>query len=262
MRFILILLLSLSVICSSAQNCTNLALMKKGTKLEYIVKGPGYVDGKVLKLVFEVVNVTQSAGNTYSTIIKKGIGIKDPQKDHYQRKIKLQCDGKNLLLPFDFYETDTTYLNDSYLSSVIKKNYFLSARAPLENVNYVIPLQLEGLTSLGEGVKQVKQKAKVVAMGAFPGYMPVKGQTDLWAKEYEIVYTIKDIKMAGRQQITTGAGTFDCYAIVIDRKVQFDGKSPASTVTMYFNKEVGLVKYEIAQGKDKAASIELTGIKK
>ncbi len=88
--------------------------MQKGAQLEYMVYNPAYRHDQALRMVYEVVNVADSAGSTYSTIIKKGIGIIDEANDHYEKTIRLQCDGKNLLIPFDFYSPDTTWFNDAF----------------------------------------------------------------------------------------------------------------------------------------------------
>jgi len=253
--------------------------MKKGTQLEYMLYIPGYRDGKALKQIYEVANVTDSAGSTYSTIVKNGIGIRDEKKDHYEKTIRLQCDGKNLLLPFDFYSPDTTWFNDGNTISVIKRHVFFTGIAPLQdpNANYIIPLALEGATSLPEGVKEVKQT--VTRAGTDPNYEGVtmkvsssgwkklKGEPGIYTKDYECLTKVKDIKVRGKVKITTAAGTFECYIIGIDCDVQIDEMSIINKYTMYYNSELGLVKMDIDMymGKRKVGSsgkLELISIKK
>src|SRR5690349_21240761 len=123
MRFLLVLLLIASYTFTNAQDCSQHALMRKGSRLEYITYAAG-VNGnfKMARTVFEVVQVRDSAGNRYSSIIKKGIGVNDTS-DHYEKPIILQCDGKNLLFPGNFFGADTTYLCDIY-PTVRKRGYY------------------------------------------------------------------------------------------------------------------------------------------
>ena len=62
MKFLLALVLSLSFIYSNGQDCGSHALMKKGKQLEYMVYNPEYRDGKALRMVYEVADVTDSGG--------------------------------------------------------------------------------------------------------------------------------------------------------------------------------------------------------
>jgi hypothetical protein len=243
--------------------------MKNGAQIEYMVYSPGYRNDKALRMVFEVGDVIDSAGSTYSTIIKKGFGIKDEQHDHYEKTIRLQCDGKNLLIPFDFYGADTTWFNDGTMS-IIKRHLFYSGNAPLQdpNANYSFPLGLEGVTSLPIGAKQIKQiVTKTGEIGKDGGWKKLKGESGIWAKDYEFLTTIKAIKVEGKEKVTTAAGTFDCYIIGIDCDFQFNGMSMVTKYSFRYNTEVGLVKLEIdlMNGKRKTASsgsIELISVKK
>ena len=62
MKFFLVLLLTATVVSSNAQDCTNIALMKKGTQLEYIVYRSENKVGKLARQFYEVTAVTGSAG--------------------------------------------------------------------------------------------------------------------------------------------------------------------------------------------------------
>ena len=271
MRFLLLFVLCAGVINSNAQNCGSSALMKKGAQLEYMVYSPGYRNDKALRMVYEVANVTDSAGGTYSTIIKKGYGIKDEMNDHYEKTIRLQCDGKNLLIPFDFYSADTTWFNDA-TSSIIKRHLFYTGNAPLQdpNANYLIPLVLEGVTSLPVATKQVNliftQTGELPTQGT-DGWHKLKGESGIWFKQYEMLTIFKDIKVEGKEKVTTAAGTFDCYIIGVDGDFQFNGASLVSKYTIHYNAEVGLVRMEmdLFSGKrkiGKSGSVELVSVKK
>jgi hypothetical protein len=271
MRFLLMLALCVFVFKSNAQNCGTNALMKKGAQLEYMVYTPGFRDDKALRMVFEVAGVGDSAGSTFSTIIKKGFGIKDETNDHYEKTIRLQCDGKNLLIPFDFYSADTTWFNDAN-SSIIKRHLFNTGNAPINdpNANYSIPLVLEGVTGLPVATKQVKQiytqTGELPAQGT-DGWHKLKGETGIWTKDFEMLTSFKNIKVEGREKVTTAAGTFDCYIIGVDCDFQFNGASLVNKYSMRYNTEVGLVRMEIElfSGKRKIAksgSVELISVKK
>jgi hypothetical protein len=278
MRFLFLIVLSACVINSNAQTCGSNALMKKGTQLEYMVYGPGYRNDKASRLVYEVASVTDSAGSTFSTIIKKGFGIRDEKKDHYEKTIRLQCDGKSMLIPFDFYGADTTWFNDGNKMSIIKRHLFFTGNAPLEgpNANYRIPLELEGVSSLPTEPKQVKQT--ITRTGVDPdyqigntmyheeGWKKLKGETGIWFTNYEVLTNINDIKVEGKEKVTTAAGTFECYIIGVYCDFKFNGTSLISKYSMRYNSEIGLVRMDIDlfSGKRKmsSGSIELISVKK
>jgi len=271
MRFLLLFVLCAGVINSNAQNCGSNALMKKGAQLEYMVYSPGYKDEKSLKMTFEVTDVADSAGSTFSTIVKKGFGIKDAAKDQYMKTIRLQCDGKNLLIPFDFYSADTTWFNDG-TPTIINRHLFYTGNAPIEdpNAHYTIPLVLEGAGSLPIATKQVKQfftkTGELPAQGT-DGWKKLKGESGIWVKDFEMLTIIKAIKVEGKEKVTTAAGTFDCYIINVDCDFQFNGANMVNKYAMRYNPEVGLVRMEIDMfsGKRKigrSGSVELTGVKK
>jgi hypothetical protein len=240
--------------------------MRKGTQLEYMVYRSDEKKAKLLRLLFEVANVTDSAGSTYSTIIKKGFGIKDEQKDHYERTIQLQCDGKNLQLPFDFIGTDTLYFNDAF-PSLIKRNIYYSAATPLEDANYVIPLMLEGVTSLPEGIRPVVQHIKMTSLKPQPGSDRVKGESGLWENDFKAIYKIKEIKVAGKETITTAAGAFECYILRADCDCSYEDFPMPTRYTIYYNSEMGIVKMEtsVQVGRNKREQngyLELQSVKK
>lgn len=264
MKFLLLLICSASVLFSNAQNCTSHALMRKGTQLDYMVYAPEYRNGQVLKLVFEVADVTDSAGSIISTVIKKGIGINDASNDHYERTIRLQCDGKNLLLPFDFLQADTTYFNDIF-PSVKNRGYYIGA-APQKDANFVFPLMLAGVTSLPEGLKQAEMKWILRGFTANPASKRQKGESGIWINDFESVYKIKNIKVEGRETINIAAGSFECNIIALDCELQMNSIAMPIKIKMYYNNEIGIIKMETtgpgAKNSKSKTSVELISVKK
>lgn len=241
----LFLLCSLSYGFLMAQDCTSHALMQKGAQLEYRQYWTiGGGNSAKSRLLFDVEQVKDSAGSTWSTVTKRGFGIFDP-KDHYERKIVLQCDGKNLLFPYDFYSCDTLFTGDAYSRKPVDDKFgYAKAYTPLENATtYIVPLKLECIVGLPEGKKRFEQKAK-------RGYTPFvicKSMSDGYFVE------INSIKLEGKKMVTTPAGTFTCYKFFVEEA------TPDFTYEywLYFNSEVGLVKYEHVN-----FYIELTSIRK
>ncbi len=266
MKLFLIAVFSICCIFSHAQTCGSHALMKKGAKLEYMVYAMGFKDSKASKLIFEVADVTDK----YSTIIKKGIGIRDAQNDQYTKTLQLQCDGKALLIPFDFYTADTLWFNDGY-SYPDKRHVFFTANAPLNdpNAHYSIPLVLDGVTSLpatNKPFKQLTTKAALFSSQAASDWKKLPGESDIYTQDYELVTTIKEVKIGGKEKITTAAGTFDCYIININCDVQAYGLSLVAKISMDYNPKVGLVLATVDQFKNtnemiNTWSIELTHVK-
>lgn len=226
-----------------AQDSTSHFLLKKGTQLEYRQYWNFRDSNRAIsRLLFDVEQVKDSAGSTWSTIIKRGFGIFNPQ-DNYKRKIVLQCDGKHLLFPYDFYSCDTLFTGDVYFTKPAEDKYgYAKAYTPLEDaITYIVPFKLDCLVRLPEGKRLFVQKAK-------RGYSPLvicKAMPD------GNTIVINNIKMEGKQILTTPAGTFNCYKFCVEEATS----DYTYEYWLYFNSEVGLVKLEYVN-----FYTELTGI--
>ena len=232
-----------------AQDCTSHTLMQKGVQLEYMQYW-GQRDTSAFKpvarLVFEVEQVKDSAGSTWSTITKTGFSPSDKNR-HYQSKILLQCDGKHMLFPYDFLSPDTLYTRDVAVElKDLKKDTFGYAWAytPLTNaITYIVPLVMDTITELPEGEKRFTKRWK-------RGYWHKIPNTGGWDIKLEV--KIKGIYLEDKEWITTPAGTFFCYKF---RLVQESYSVPIAY--LYFNPGLGMVKYDQFN-----AYIELISIRK
>jgi hypothetical protein len=270
MKFLLTLIFSAIVFCSNAQTCFSHALMRKGTQLEYKIHNSGYRNGQLLRLIFEVADVADSAHSTISTVVKKFFGS-DAKNDHYERTIRLQCDEKNLLMPFDFLLQDTTYFFDT--QGNVKNSGYFAGSVPLVNANYVFPLTLDGVTRL-EGIKDAKLKATKRSFTQ-PSFGGRRENFGIWLIDYEILYTVNEMKVEGKETINTAAGAFECYIIRFDCDTKVDNQpfqlknamSLPLKYTIYYNSEIGIVKSETSyqRGRNKwqiGESVELVSIQK
>lgn len=248
MKFPLLLLFSTFCFSSFAQNCSDHTLFKKGVQLEYDlhsvqVGGGNGVTKKIMRLLFEVTGIEEHSGSTYSTIVKKGYSLNSDE--HSERTTELECEGKNLLIPFDFYGADTFYLRDIYPSKKGKKGIAI-ANTPLKNdASYIVPFNLEGVDNLELGVKRYVQK----------GMMSNFGTKQMSA--FENLITIKTVKLIGKESVKTPAGVFDCYKFSYVGDLELNNRNMEIKQFLYFNNEIGLVKFESPGG-----FIELAGIKK
>ncbi len=250
MKPLLFLLCSLFSGFIRAQDCTNHLLMQKGTQLEYkfywtLHNKP---DSDVSRLLYQVNQVTDSAGSTWSSMTKKGFGVFDSTK-HYERKVVLQCDGQVLLIPYDLYLPDTIYTRDLYPTPRYNDSYgFAMVYVPLEDaISYIIPLNLECVVRLPEGKKRFHQTI-------IPGY---KEFTTFKSVPYYVnTINILHIYLAGKENVTTPAGTFPCYKICVVEGEAEDDYEPLKA-WLYFNKEVWLVKLEHYRTR-----VELNSIRK
>jgi hypothetical protein len=249
MKFALLLLFSTFCLNSFSQNCSGHTLFKKGVQLEYDYH-TALMDGttrKSMRLLFEVTEIEDRYGNTYSTILKKGYSMNSDQ--HFQRTIELACDGKNLFIPFDFYSPDTTYLKDVYANMKLAKKGYAFAYAPLkDDVTYNVPFNLEGISNLPIGLKKYVHYGMVRAMSEYGSVSK---------SEFEITITIKSVRSVGKESVKTPAGVFDCYKFSVEGDQQFGKLTTQIKYWLYFNNETGLVKYDGPGG-----FIELAGIKK
>jgi hypothetical protein len=230
--------------------------MKKGAQLEYNMYMPqsnldmslSSADVKISRLLFDVDQVRDSAGSAYSTIIKRGFSVAD-EKDHYERKIVLQCDGKNLRLPYDLYTSDTLYTRDIYPKERRDNHGYALAFTPLEDaITYIVPLVMEGINKLPEGKKQLEQKVKRRVWTEDRGLVKV---------EVTNTITIKNIRLDNKETVKTEAGSFVCFKIYVDSDQVIGKRTIPLKYWMFFNPTVGLIKMEGPGG-----NIELVSFKK
>jgi hypothetical protein len=256
MKFLLALVFSTSFLYTTAQNCTSHLLMHKGAQLEYKLSMPkqnalGDMTSEyytVSRLVYEVNRVQEVTGSTFSTIIKKGYSASD-EKNSFEREITLKCDGRNLLIPYDFYSVDTIFTRDVYPKAKGDKHGYAFAYAPMEDaISYVVPLVLDGISKLPDGEKQLQQKVK-------ERYWHEK--YGLQKRDYESKITIKTINCMGKETVKTEAGSFTCYKFYVDSDGEINHYHMQLKYWLYFDSEAGLIKYDGPGG-----IIELTSIKK
>jgi hypothetical protein len=245
MKISLFLLCSLIFIDSYSQNCSSHYLFTTGVTLEYslsMAQANG-VEAKNQRIRFEVQDVSDRDGSTYSTVVKKGISINDDD-GFYKRAIDVKCDGKNLYFPFDFYSADFIYAKDmDPKNRRAKGGSAVFSYEPLKDViTYVVPLVMDGITKLPEGTTEFKQKGK-------SAYMP--------GSDFENAITIKSSKFIGKESVKTEAGTFECYKFYVISAHKINKLEMDVKYWLYFNKELGLVKMDSPGG-----GMELTSVKK
>lgn len=250
MKFFLTLMLVFSFHFSQAQKCDQHALMKQGTRLEYLLTMPGMMKREPTEMLlnFTVNRAVDSAGAYYSEITKEG-GSAKVEKDKYKRQLTLECDGKNIMIPFDFYQPDTMYVTDIMGGNRSRGVY--SATEPLKDnfFSYIIPLAMEGITALPESdVKVVKQ------------YSWVRGMQGGGKSKMTTYWKMLSVTVAGKDKISTAAGTFECYKVLAKCTVEL-GRDFPITIVMYINPEVGLVRSR-TQSEFPMAEIELVKVKK
>jgi hypothetical protein len=222
--------------------------MQKGAQLEYKeYYSPFYSKIPISRVLLHVDQVTDSAGSTWSTITKRVFSVID-SNDHYERKVVLQCDGRNLLFPYDFYFTDTIYRRDFYPKVITNEYSYAAVYIPLKDaITYIVPLVADCIVSLPEGKKQIERFRD-------KGYSNVSQCGGIFGYRAEDLVKINCIKLAGREMFTTPAGNFDCYKLCMEQTI--DNSGPIE-FTLYYNKEAGFVKLE-----DSRRSVELVSIRK
>jgi uncharacterized protein DUF3108 len=245
MKAFLFLLCSLVYINSFSQNCSSHYLFTNGVTLEYSYS-TAQRNGTLAKnqrIKYEVQEVADRDGSTYSTVVKKGISIND-EDGFYKRAIDIKCDGKNLYFPYDFYGPDNIFAKDMEPKNRRAKGGSIAVtNTPLQDViTYIVPLVMEGITKLPEGTTQFKQKGKSAYMTG---------------SDFENDVTIKSINLTGKESVKTEAGTFECYKFYVISTQKISTLSMDIKFWLYFNKELGLVKLE-----GPGAGMELTSIKK
>jgi hypothetical protein len=248
MKYFLAILLAFSLHFAYAQQCNQHALMRQGTRLEYLISSPSFKkEPTETRLSLTVSRVVDSAGGSYSEIIKEGASEK-VEKDRYRRQFTIECDGKNIMIPFDFYNPDTIFV--SQVMGGNRSRGVLSATEPLRDnfFSYIIPLALEGISSLPESdVKVIKQNVTVRPLGGGKSTM-----TYYWK--------MLNVTVTGKEKISTAAGTFDCFKVLAKCTVEVGRDFPV-TLIMYISNEVGLVRSR-TQSEFPGAETELVKVKK
>jgi hypothetical protein len=256
MKLLLALVFSTTFLYATAQNCTSHLLMRKGAQLEYKLNMPklnaiGDMTSEnytVCRLVFEVDRVQEITGSTFSTIIKKGYSASD-EKNSFVREITLKCDGKHLLIPYDFYSADTIFTHDVYPKARGDKHGYAFANTPMEDaISYIVPLVLDGISKLPDGEKQLHQKVKSRYWTSNNAWMKI---------DYDSKITIKTIDFKGKESVKTEAGTFACYKFYVDGDVDINHHPMQLKYWLYLDSETGLIKFDGPGG-----TLELSSIKK
>ncbi|OQP39756.1 hypothetical protein A4H97_16150 [Niastella yeongjuensis] len=251
MKQILLLLYGLFSGFLMAQDCRDHVLMQKGVQLTYNVywpKGDNFFR-PVSRLVYEVNQVKDSAGSTFSFITKRGFSIVD-SNNHFERKVVLKCGGQHLNIPFDFYSNDTFYLQDLIPEAKGYKNdYFVAYTLLEEAITYIVPLVMDGIDELPGGKKQFRQSE----MQGYKPYFVCE-----WHPYHEYSYTIKVIKREGRKMVTTPAGAFACVKFCMELDEKWKGDTSPLKCWLYFNEDAGLVKFE---NDHHPAHVELVSIR-
>lgn len=259
MKLILTAMALLLMTAASAQQCNNHLLMKEGTEMEYLIT---QTYGKTLyatRLQYTVLSVDSdsAAGATKSKILKKGISSNND--NHFcRREITLECDGKNIGLPFDFIFTDTIFMSDLYKR--VKRRHAYWANLPNNGpATYIIPLDLVNTKQMPEGAREVELKYNRYNIEEMDrvGFSHEPRGVVQSRKKGEFKHKIKEIRIAGTQKISTGAGSFNCYKII----VQFVEPAPVM-MTMYINEQVGLVRYTLPGARGGGTEGELVRLRK
>jgi hypothetical protein len=264
MRSFLTLLCVVIVVNAKAQNCSPTALMKEGAVLEYqsylpktnlFGKPKGY--HKTVKLVFTVNAVRDSGSNTVSYITKQGISPRNPKKT-YKKEIILACNEKFLRIPFDLFNPDTTFLADIYPAG--KKWGIFTAHASLDRPSFLfIPHALENVRELE--VDKSTSKFEWTVHDFMPGDYTANNRRyeintnrssatgmnySMGSLKNELEIKINKVIVGGKETITTPAGSFDCYKIVLQTDMTIMKKSGPVNYTVYYDPAIGCVKFDVA----------------
>jgi hypothetical protein len=194
-------------------------------------------DRIVFRLVFEVNQVTDSAGSTWSTVTKRGYSMYDSNY-HYERKIVLHCDGDRVFIPYDFYSIDTLYTKDFYPYVNEHPWRYIWGCKPLDDtIAFVVPLVLDGIVSLPEGVKQYVKEVKD-GYKRWYGFKSIAYHSDL--------INIKSVPLEGKEMLKTTAGTFYSYKFCFEETV--NNNSDIRKHWKYINNDIGLIKEIVDSG--------------
>jgi len=258
----------------NAQSCDSSILFKKGAELEYKTyapKGGLFSKGnffEITKLTFTVQDVKDSNNVKYSFITKRGINPND-DKLSYEKKYILTCDGSKILIPIDFYSADTIYFSNVY-PKVSKDKGIYSATIYKGTCIYNFPTDFEknkfGITGTNITMN-MKIRDYEMAFTQQNGSNGIqKGGPENTGRIVENTFsldmTVKKYETKGKENISTPAGTYECKKIILTTESEMFGRGINTVSTLYYNTEVGFIKSETIQSKNKSGYTELVRVKK
>lgn len=140
----------------------------------------------------------------------------------------------------------------------------------IDNGEYVISLK----DALGEALQQLQGKFEIMDNAEDLRYpitldessvLPdasMKIKATIQGMELEMLLSVKERKMQGKETITVPAGTFECIKFVENQVISLMGQEQVTQVTYWYGKDTGLVKQStFAMGGMVAADLVLKEIK-
>ena len=234
MRVYFIVLLMIPCLYAHSQDTVNLVLFKQGTRLEYknYMYDPNSYGtkrrvGQLTRIILTVDSVTQKEGVIKTYITKKGISANNPD-NNYKKSFCLQSNGKLAILPYVLYMVDTTYTSDINVVGSGRGKVFWSIDLPQNALAFLVPASLKGAHDVAFDKKTFKGRL---------------WQKDLpYRRDGDMDYTVRKLYVDGEQQITTKAGTFDCYKMIMEQEVNVMGKHAIVRLEIFYNEPNGIVR--------------------
>jgi hypothetical protein len=271
MKPLIILFLSVNSVFAFGQDCTTSLLFRKGTTLEYKTSAPkgglfsrgGFFE--MTRLMFIVNDVKDSNNISYSYVTKVGVNPNDEQSK-YEKKYIIACDGINVSIPVDFYGIDTVYFSNMYPKVKKDKGIYSSTVVKGKSL-YLFPVNFEknkfeingDRLTMNTKIRDYEM-ARMQVAGAPNTGMEFSGR--ITEDTYSMETSVKKYEVKGKEKITTPAGTFDCYKIVVSTDMEAFGRGINNNSIIYYHPEAGYVKSETQQAKIKGGYVELVSIKK
>jgi hypothetical protein len=165
------------------------------------------------RITFIVTDVKDSNNTKWSYITKKGTGISDPPKDHYEKKVIISRENGKITMPVAFYFIDTSYLADKFPPGN-KKSKGANVITKAEG-NSVISGNLEKGEYLSSP-KTFTTSFKIRDLSMDPNSPSVVTETG-----YSMTSTTKEYKVIGKATITTPAGTLIVIKYLAQQNLRF-----------------------------------------
>jgi|SRR5690554_810333 len=207
---ILIFLLSFQFAISQ-NDCNMFYPLNEGTKFQITTYNKSNNPTSVLD--YQVLDIKSTAAGKVATI--KG-SAKDKDDDVLtELQYQVTCKGNKLSIDFE------SLLSPQLMEQFKEMDYEITG------TNLDWPNDL----SVGQTLPDSNMNMKI-SMGGM---------------NMNMVLTVKDRKVTGKEKITTPAGTFDCFVIAYDTNVEMMGTSHKSSSKQWIAEGVGLVKQEDTQ---------------
>jgi hypothetical protein len=235
--FIRLFLCSLISTPLFSQNCSSFVWFKPGAVLEYDAYMPNGGNGsensvRVLRITFNVDSIADSSGKRFAFITKKGEGLK--KNNSYERQLKVVCDDGRIGFETNHFTPDTIFHPDYPVLAFKKYTIAIASGGGM-----FFPFSAAKSVGSIQTMKVAPNTYHYMQTGIFEQKPLLTMESD-----YVVKSKIIRLQLLGADTLSSPAGTFICSKLLLVTEFEFKTFNKEIITHIYYNKEVGIVKWE------------------